>query len=169
MEDCLHSDPNGKINIIPLGQAMGFYNWDVVENRLHGDSYLAELYGLPKEELAKGIQVDKIFSIILAEDRPSIAANIHRAILTGDASNGEFRVLHPNGATRSLIAFGRCLRDETGVPTFYTGAVLDARSSVKSHTTDPLEAYCRAALAVAEGRGNELAARYLSSAIKAAL
>ena len=162
----MHSDPTGNINIISLGQAMGFYNWDVLENRLYGDSYLAELYGLPREDLAKGMQVEKIFSIILEEDRPSIAANIHRAILTGEASNGQFRVLHPNGAARSLIAFGRCLRDETGIPTFYTGAVLDASSSVKSHTTDPLQAYCRAALAVAEGRGNELAARYLSSAIR---
>ncbi|NTD87571.1 PAS domain-containing protein [Agrobacterium tumefaciens] len=153
------------ISVIPFGHGMGFYTWDVIENKLYGDPNVAELYGFLPEELARGIDVERIFAIILDSDRALIAANVHKAILTGEPSSGQFRVLRPDGLTRSIVSFGRCLRDDEGNPTFYTGTVMDASSSNLFEARDPLEWYCRAALSVAKSLGNDLAARYLSSAL----
>lgn len=94
-----------------------------------------------------------------------IAGNVHQAIVKGEPSSGRFRVLRPDGSALSLVSFGRCLRDDIGVPTFYTEAVMAASSPQVAEGNDGLEAHCRAALALAQERGNELAIRYLSSAI----
>ncbi|UHS59779.1 PAS domain-containing protein [Agrobacterium vaccinii] len=153
------------VSVVSSPQSMGFYTWHIAENKLYGDPYLAELYGISIEELAKGISVEQIFAIMVDDDRAVIASNVHSAILTAEPSIGRFRVRHSDGTTRSLVSFGRCLHDEVGVPTFYTGAVIDASSPHIAEGNDPLEAHCRAALSLAKRRGNDLAARYLSSAL----
>ena len=144
---------------------MGFYTWVVPENKLYGDPALAQLYNIPECDLAKGVPVDRILSLIVMEDRPLIAGNIHKAIMTGKPSSGAFRVMYADGTVRSLVSFGRCFRDETGEPSFYSGAVMDAAAPQVAVGDDPLEAHCRAALLLAKQGGNELAARYLSSAL----
>jgi hypothetical protein len=154
------------VSVVSFPQSLGFYTWHVAENKVYGDPHLAELYGISIEELATGISVEQIFTIMVDEDRALIASNVHSAILTAEPSIGRFRVCHPDGTTRSLVSFGRCLHDEMGVPTFYTGVVMDASSPHIAEGDDPLEAHCRAALSLAESRGNDLAARYLSSALK---
>lgn len=146
-------------------QAMGFYTWHVAENKLYGDPYLAELYGIDANDLARGLAVERVLTIILNEDRPQIAANVHKAIITGEPSSGRFRIVLPDGTIRSLVSFGRCLRDDMGVPSFYAGAVMDASSPQVADGDDPLEAHCKAALSLASSRGNTLAVRYLSSAL----
>ncbi|UHS58246.1 PAS domain-containing protein [Agrobacterium vaccinii] len=151
--------------VVSSPHSMGFYTWHVAENKLYGDPYLAKLYGFSIEELAKGISVEQIFAIMVEDDRAVIASNVHSAILNAEPSIGRFRVRHSDGSTRTLISFGRCLHDEMGVPTFYTGAVMDASSPHIAEGSDPLQAHCRAALSIAERRGNHLAARYLSSAL----
>ena len=155
-----------RVSVVSSSEGMGFYTWHVAENKIYGDPYLAELYGLSSEELAKGISVEQIFAIMVEEDRALIASNVHSAILTAEPSCGRFRIQRPDGTTRSLVSFGRCLHDEMGVPTFYTGAVIDASSPNIAEGNDPLEAHCRAALSLAERRGEHLAARYLSSALR---
>lgn len=158
--------PTARVSVVSSSHGMGFYTWNVVENKVYGDPNLAELYDLSSEELAKGISVEQIFTIMVDEDRALIANNVHSAILTAEPSSGRFRVRRKDGTTRSLVSFGRCLHDEMGVPTFYTGAVIDASSPNIAEGNDPLKAHCRAALSLAEMRGDHLAARYLSSALK---
>jgi PAS domain-containing protein len=161
----LKSAENVETYSIARSQGMAFYTWQVADNKVYGDPYLAELYGMPANELAEGVPVERILAIIVDEDRSVIAGNVHRAIVNGEPSSGRFRVVRPNGNTLSLVSFGRCLHDETGVPTFYTGAVMPASSAQVAEGDDALEAHCGAALALAQARGNDLAVRYLSSAM----
>ena len=74
--------PTARVSVVSSSHGMGFYTWHVVENKVYGDPNLAELYGLSSEELAKGISVEQIFTIMVDEDRALIASNVHSAILT---------------------------------------------------------------------------------------
>jgi len=144
---------------------MGFFNWMVAEDDLYGDPMFAELYGLPRQQLTVGINVMQILEMIIEADRPMIARNIHQAILNGEPSGAQYSIHLPAGQVRELVSFGRCLHDENGTPTFYTGAVMDARSDPVVAGDDPFQAHCTAALEFARKQGNELASRYLVSAL----
>ena len=65
-------------------QGLAFYTWQIADNKVYGDPYLADLNGMPAKELAGGVPVERILAIIVDEDRPAIAVNVHRAIVKGD-------------------------------------------------------------------------------------
>ena len=146
-------------------QTMGFFNWMVAEGLLYGDAMFAELYELCQDDLTAGVDVMQILAKIVEEDRPIIARNIHQAILSAEPSGAQYRIHLANGQTRDLVSFGRCFHDKSGAPTFYTGAVMDARSDLVVTEDDPFQAHCSAALHIAREQGNELASRYLASAL----
>ncbi|WP_320188489.1 hypothetical protein RMS29_026490 (plasmid) [Agrobacterium rosae] len=147
---------------------MGFFTWHVSSNMLFGDPVFAGLYDIPNGEASAGIDVENILGKISNKDRPRIAKNIHDAIITGQFSSAQYQIDLAGGRNRSLVAFGRCLHDQDGVPSFYSGTIIEVTSSRASLGDDPLLVFCRAALNLAEQRGSELTARYLSSALLSA-
>lgn len=146
--------------------AMGFFVWHVSENLLFGDAFVADLYNISAENVSAGVNVEDILAKIVPEDRPRIARNIHNAILSGNFSSAQYRVVLASGGQRSVVSFGRCLKDKDGLHSFYSGTVIDLTSSDISLDNDPLSTLCRAALSLAERSGNALTARYLSSALR---
>lgn len=146
-------------------QSMGFFTWSVPDNILLGDAVVAELYEIPELELRKGVSVEQILTKIVEYDRPAIAKRIHEAIVSGETTSSAYRIRLSNGAFRELVAFGRCIRDNTGSPSYFTGAVMDKSLPGVVFGDNALEAHCRSAYSLAKNSGNELAARYLSSAL----
>lgn len=65
-----------------------------------------------------------------------------------------------------MLSVSRCLRDDAGILFIYNGAIMEISSSVASRIPDPLASHCMLALELAQKRGNDLAARYFSSALK---
>lgn len=146
-------------------QSMGFFTWSVPENILFGDAIFSALYEMPEHALRKGIAVEQILTKILEHERPLMAKRIHEAIISGEPTSSAYRIRLFNGATRELVAFGRCIRDDTGIPSYFTGAVMDKSLPGVVSGDDALEAHCRFAHSLAMTTGNELAARYLSAAL----
>ncbi|TDK37163.1 hypothetical protein E2F50_09740 [Rhizobium deserti] len=153
--------------------ALGFYSWNVPENRVHGDEVIAFVFGLMQRDLAEGAPIETVIRHVQEDDKKRVAKAIHTAIVTGEPYQADYRVNHPAGRTLFVSANGCCLRDAAGMPSIYAGTVtlqLEAQTEAKTEeaitgSTDPLEVHTRAALGIATKRRHALAARYLSSAL----
>ena len=132
---------------------------------MFGDAVLASLYEIPDKDFARGVSVEVILARIAPRDRETVAANIHRAIVSGESSAAQYTVICPSGTRRSLFAIGRCFVDGDGVPSYYSGMVTTA-SNAPLLQSDSIEGHCQAALAIAKEQGRELTERYLSSALR---
>lgn len=150
-----------------LPQRMGFFSWDLSTDKLYGDHVVAGFFGFEPNSLVEGLPILPLVQRIAEDDRSRVAQSIHHAILSGDIYREAYRVEHEGGQYSDVVAVGRCIRDASGVPSFYVGTVIDAFDVEIFVESDPLKAHCRSALALAEARGNDLAARYLSSALRA--
>lgn len=148
----------------PAG-TIGFYSWNVQENRLHGDEVIAHIYGIPMHELAEGAPIEMVIRHLHEADKRRVAKAIHTAIVTGERYEAEYRLTHPDGRTLRITANGCCLRDVNGTPSIYTGTATILPLQAAHGAIDPLEVHCRAALGIATKRRHALAARYLSSAL----
>ena len=125
---------------------MGFYNWSISDNRIWGDANFASLFSIDRQQLVEGVPVEHFLKCIAEEDRPRIAFAVHQAITTGETYNETYKVAHPDGSRRQVTAFGRCLRNEDGIPLFFSGAAMDDDAEHVAVSEDPLLAYCKAAL-----------------------
>lgn len=163
-----------------LENALGFYSWNVQENRVYGDEIVAFLFGLSPQDLSAGLPIEVVIRDVKDGDKQKLARLIHEGIITGQAIECAYQVVHRDGRLVSALSIGRCLRDAEGVPSIYSGTVTllapgkvgAENDGIKSDddveggaTADPLERHCRAALGLATTRRHTLAARYLSSAL----
>lgn len=147
--------------------SMGFYSWNVPENRVYGDEVIALVFGLSRRTLAEGAPIELVIQHIQEDDKRRVAKAMHTAIITGKPYQADYRVTHPDGLKFYISANGCCLRDAAGMPSIYTGTIViqPAEAVGTSTDADPLEIHCRAALGIATNRRHALAARYLSSAL----
>jgi PAS domain-containing protein len=145
--------------------ALGFYSWNVPDNRVHGDEVIAFVFGLTQPDLAEGAPIETVIRNVQEDDKKRVAKAIHTAIVTGEPYQADYRVTHPDGRTVFVSANGCCLRDAAGTPSIYAGTVTIQPEGMSSGSGDPLEIHTRAALGIATKRRHSLAARYLSSAL----
>ena len=153
-----------KVNL-ELMHRVGFYSWDVQENKVYGDEVIAHIFGLPLADFAAGVPIDVAIRLIDDGDKQKAAKAIHDAILSGLPFVLEYGLTHPDGRKVQVAANGRCLRDPDGVPSIFSGTITIQPQPVANFSGDPLESHCRAALGIARTRRHALAARYLSSAL----
>lgn len=146
---------------------IGFFTWFVSGDLFHGDSLFGALHGLRPEDLAAGIGVEIVLSQIDATDQAEVARALSNAISTGETCSVDYTT-SPDGTGREIAMIGCCLRNEEGVPSFFSGIVIEKRAAYFLDGLDPFKAYCDAALSLARERGNLLATRYLKSAINSA-
>lgn len=104
---------------------IGLYAFDVCANRLIGDSMFAEIHGLSSNSAAEGLSIEFIINRIVDGDRERTAREVHTAILSGEFIQSEFRVKTESGLIKHIDWFGRCMRDNEGMPTQFTGGVID--------------------------------------------
>lgn len=157
---------NSWSNIPFSSAAMSFFSWDLASDRVYGDAVLAELFDIDATELAAGFPILPMIERIASEDRSRIAESIHHAITTGLLYREQYSIIHPKRGKIRVLAVGRCLKTTDGVPFVYNGTVAEMQDSHLPVGCDPLRIYCQSALELAEKSGNELAARYLSSALR---
>lgn len=155
----------GTVSLLQQPKFMGFYNWSVSDNKIWGDANFASLFSIDKDHLIDGIPVERFLERISPDDRTRIAFAVHQAITTGEPYFESYEVVHPDGSTRKVAAFGRCLRNHEGIPSFFSGAAMDADPDRIAAHEDPLENLCRAAISLARQRDNKIALRYLESAL----
>lgn len=145
-------------------QTVGFYSWNVQENRVHGDEVIGWVFGISVEELAAGAPIDIVIRLVDDGGKQKLARAVHQAIVNGLPYEADYRLTHPDGRRVHVVANGRCLRDAQGVPSIFSGTVTVQPAG--EDAADPLEDHCRAALGLANSRRHALAARYISSALR---
>jgi len=147
---------------------MGFFSWFVSGNLFHADSIFASLHGLNLQDLSVGLPVEVVLSHIDDYDQAHVAGGLHQAIITGDRCALEYFTVSAGGR-RQVAMIGTCLRDTQGQPSFFCGIVTEKKADLLLDASEPFKTYCDAALALANERGNLLAARYLKSALNTVL
>ncbi|KAA3509658.1 hypothetical protein RMS29_023370 [Agrobacterium rosae] len=146
---------------------MGFFTWFVSGNLFHGDGLFGALHGLDLENLSSGVGVENVLSRVATEDQPQVAGGLRFAISSGQRCTLSYTT-NPDNIQRDIILIGCCLRNEEGMPSFFSGIVIEKTAAVFLDGSDPFKAYCDAALSLAKERGNLLATRYLKSALNSA-
>lgn len=157
---------NTELSAAILSCGMAFFSWDLAEDRFYGDVALAELFDIDANVMAAGLPILSLMERVSVDDRPRVAASIHRAITSGLVYQEQYRIDHGKRGAVEVLSVGRCLKDDAGIPFIYNGTIMEISSNLVSSNSDPLAGYCKSALELAQKRGNELAARYLSSALK---
>lgn len=101
----------------------GIFTWCLDEERLYGDTTIAAIFGLDPHRTVTGLPVSAYADRIHAEDRGHVAALVSKAVRDGRPYRAEYRVIDPEGEPVSVVAFGRCFRDHTGNPKYYSGII----------------------------------------------
>ncbi|QCJ00605.1 PAS domain-containing protein [Agrobacterium larrymoorei] len=147
-----------------VSDSVGFFTWDLEQDRNCGDHVMATLFDIDQDELSKGVPIDLILSRISDEDRPRLAKAVHEAITTGAFYAQKYVVSHRNGKKIAVSAFGRCIRDLDGTPTHYAGFVTTVPTVAVNSAREHIKELCRMLQDLAEDHGLELAARHLKAA-----
>ncbi len=157
---------NDELNAALLSCGMAFFSWELATDKVYGDVTLAELFDVEASAMASGVPILSLVERISINDRARVAASVHRAISSGLLYQERYQINHSKRGPVDVMAIGRCLKDDAGIPFIYNGTVMEVSGGVAASVIDPLSGYCQSALELAQRRGNELAARYLSSALK---
>ena len=101
---------------------MGMWRWDVVENKVHWDERLLEIWGLPETPATYEAYREHIHP----DDRERVARAITLALETGEYPTLEHRIISAaDGAERHVLAVGTVVKDERGRPVRLMGGLLD--------------------------------------------
>lgn len=141
---------------------LGFYSWNVPENLVFGDDNFATFFGLDGLALRQGLPIEAILERIHVEDRARIAHAIHTAILQGGLYQEEYRITRAERGTLTVLASGRCFRDETDTPGRWAGMII--ADPVRHQNA--LEFHCRKALDIAEQSGQRTVAGQLRTVLQ---
>ncbi|MUZ62606.1 PAS domain-containing protein [Agrobacterium vitis] len=145
--------------------SLGFYSWNVPENLVFGDDNFATFFGFDIPTLRQGLPIEAILERIDVDDRPRIAQAIHTAIVQGGLYQETYRILQPEGDALTVLASGRCFRDEAGTPACWAGMIVaDPLDQLKHQSA--LTFHCRAALEIAEQSGHRTVAGQLRTVLQ---
>lgn len=111
--------------------AMGFFDWDVPNDRLYSDATLAEYFGLPESECARGLPVAAYLPSVHPNDRPMVEQKIREALEKKCAYSVTYRLRGADNETRWVLARGQVSADEKGNPLRFPGAIIDIGGDVK--------------------------------------
>jgi PAS domain S-box-containing protein len=102
----------------------GIYTWDIVRNLVFADSALAELFGMDPDATVRGLPLEDYLERVHPDDKPDLAKTISQAIVAEIAQQNIYRVQGSDGRYRTVAAFGRAFRDQSGSPVLYSGIVV---------------------------------------------
>lgn len=152
---------------VDLKESVGFFSWDLSENKVFADPVFAYIYGLAPRDLEVGAPIEDVIKHVTEDDMPRVAKALHETIISGKPCHQTYKIKHPNGLDMIVTGQGRCLRNGEGMPSIYTGSVTAEEFGKVPPETDPLASHCLEALKLAKRRRHALAERYLTSALGA--
>lgn len=104
---------------------VGTWLWDINNDRVIGDKYMAAMFGVPAEDASNGLPLEAFTGVIHKDDRERVQESIRVALKRKEVFEAEYRIAMPDGSTRWVMARGRVEKDKkTGTPHF-PGVLLD--------------------------------------------
>ncbi len=126
------------------------WNWAIRENIITGDENCAVQFGIPANQFPQTIE--EFAAAVHPDDRERIQREISISIKEGAEYKTEFRIVRPDGTSRTLVSSGKVYLDDAGRPQRMTGVswdVTEQREAEENLRTS-------AKRLVAEGRFREL-------------
>ena len=100
----------------------GVWDYEISSGKTYVSPEYRLLYGL---EDTKPVNYERWLSLVLEEDRPSMADAGQRLFSSGEEWNVEFRIDHPTRGRRWLAGLGWLQRDDRGAPRRFSGVDID--------------------------------------------
>jgi PAS domain S-box-containing protein len=100
----------------------GVWDYEIPSGKTYVSPEYRLLYGLEDTEL---VSYERWLSLVLEEDRQSMADAGLRLFSLGEEWNVEFRIDHPTRGRRWLAGLGWLQRDDKGVPLRFSGVNID--------------------------------------------
>jgi PAS domain S-box-containing protein len=91
---------------------VGYYSWNIIENRVTWSDEVYRIYGLDPRQCA--IDLAKVGEMIHPEDRELVFAAAEKALQSGTPADIEHRLVRPNGEIRTIHSVGTVKRDASG-------------------------------------------------------
>ena len=91
---------------------VGYYSWNLIENRVTWSDEVYRIYGLDPRQGA--IDLAKVGEMIHPEDRELVFAAAEKALQSGTPADIEHRLVRPNGEIRTIHSVGTVKRDASG-------------------------------------------------------
>lgn len=113
-----------------LAGDVGTYYWDIVNDRLGGDSNFAEMFGVTLNEQGAA-PLDDFIKVIHVEDRERVTQQLRATLETDAPFDAEYRVLH-RGGERWVSSKGVVERNEFDEPIGWTGVVVNITERMRS-------------------------------------
>ncbi|MFI1224927.1 MULTISPECIES: PP2C family protein-serine/threonine phosphatase [unclassified Streptomyces] len=103
--------PDGSRDGSPLNR-VGSAEWNLLTDESSWSEELYEIFGRPPG--SPPLSLDDIPSVLLPEDQPLLTAMVTGCLVDGRPMDGEFRIVRPDGRTRTLHMTGEPVLDAEG-------------------------------------------------------
>ena len=131
---------------------VGIWDWDVVHDELAWDDSMYSLYGICRDDF--GGAFEAWTSAVHPEDRAFAEAEVQAAFRGERDYAPEFRIVHPDGAIRTLQAASQTIRDASGKVLRMIGTNIDITD--RKRTESELQQHRQHLESLVEERTREL-------------
>ena len=112
-----------RLETILAAANLAVWEWDIANDRVHGDARLAAVFG---DAVPPEAPMAAYFEAIHPDDLPATRARLEAALRQGSGYDATFRVRAPGGRWRWIIARGQIAAGPDGRPCSVAGVVIDA-------------------------------------------
>ena len=118
-----------RLETILAAANLAVWEWDIANDRVHGDTRLAAMFGgaVPHEA-----PMAAYFAAIHPDDLAPTRARLEAALRQGGSYDATFRVGAPGGRWRWIIARGQIAAGPDGRPASVSGLVIDATRQIEA-------------------------------------
>jgi PAS domain S-box-containing protein len=118
------ADARARLDAALAAGSITTWTWNIVENTLHADPKLAELFALPPAA-ANGGLLDRYVAAIHPEDRQRVMEKLNRAVATGEPYEADYRIVQADGSIRWVTSRGVAEVDGHGRAVRMPGVLVD--------------------------------------------
>jgi PAS domain S-box-containing protein len=113
-----------RLQLAQRAARIGSFERDIATGVLTWATGLENMYGLPPGAF-EGKHVGFLESLIHPDDRGNVANLTNRAMKTGDPTDGEWRVIWPDGTVHWIAGRWQVFMDDSGAPSRMVGVNID--------------------------------------------
>ncbi|HAL22184.1 MAG TPA: hybrid sensor histidine kinase/response regulator, partial [Stenotrophomonas sp.] len=137
---------------LAAGAIVGTWFWDVTNDQLTVDAYLARAFGLDPALAGQKLQLHDVLGAIHPDDLPGLTAAIDAAVRDGDRFAHPYRARGEDGQYHWLEGIGRIERDASGRATGFPGVLIDIDERLRVQAErDQAQALLRSFMEAAPG------------------
>jgi PAS domain S-box-containing protein len=119
-----------RLRLAQKAARIGTFEWNIRTGLNTWTPELEAMYGLPAGGFA---QTQAVFeNLVHPDDRANVARLVDWALKTGESTEGQWRVIWPDGTVHWIAARWRVLKDESGEPLRMIGVNLDITERKKA-------------------------------------